>query len=143
MKRIAKILFILSLLLFLFSSLSKKGISPLAQVFPISLFQIESGSMMPEIEIGEVVVLLKDKQYQEQDIITYQVRNSYFMTHRIIKIGEDGYVTKGDFNNTEDEEIVRLEQIQGKVIFHSKLLGIIVQYRFYIIVILAFLCLIG
>lgn len=143
MKRIGKILFILSLLLFLFSSLGKKGKSPLAQIFPISLFQIESGSMMPEIEIGEVVVLLKDRQYQEQDIITYQVKNSYFMTHRIIKIVENGYVTKGDFNNTEDEEIIKLEQIQGKVIFHSKLLGMIFKYRFYIIGILAFLWLIG
>lgn len=142
MKRIVKILFILSLLLFLFSSFAKQRKSPLATFFPISLFQIESGSMMPEIEIGEIVVLWKNKQYHEQDIITYQVNDSYFMTHRIIKIIEGGYVTKGDFNNTEDEEIVKLEQIQGKVIFHSKLLGVIVQYRFYIIGILAFLWLI-
>lgn len=94
---------------------------------------------MPEIKTGELVFLWKSDKYKEKDIITYKIDNSYFVTHRIIKIEQDGYITKGDFNNTEDENIVKQEQIQGKVIFHSQLLGKIYEFRYYLIVILIFL----
>lgn len=136
MKKFIKILFILTLFLFLLNSYYKKGKSPLETTLPISLFQIQSGSMMPEIEVGEIVVLWKNEQYEEKDIITYQVDNSYFVTHRIIEKTKEGYITKGDFNNIEDEQIVVENQIQGKVIFHSKLLGKIYKYRYYLMVIL-------
>ena len=47
--------------------------------------------------------------------------------------------TKGDYNNTEDEKIVTNDEIKGKVIFHSKILGKIYQYRYYLIAILILL----
>lgn len=106
---------------------------------PITLFQIQSGSMMPNIKIGEIVFVCKIKKYKENDIITYKTKDNYFITHRITNVTKDGFITKGDFNNTEDEEIIKLEQIQGKVIFHTILLGKLFQYRFYIIVSLIFI----
>ena len=102
----------------------------------ISLFQIKSGSMMPEIEIGEIAILLKQNEYEKDDIITYQVNDLYFITHRIKEVKENGYITKGDFNNDEDEELIVNNQIRGKVIFHSKILGKIYKYKSYIIIIL-------
>lgn len=135
MKKNLKILFILCLLVFILNCFYKKGISSLEYKLPISLFQIQSGSMKPEIEIGEIVVLWKKDRYEVKDIVTYKDK-SYFITHRIVKKEENGYVTKGDYNNTEDEEIVVKDQIQGKVIFHSKLLGKICQYRYYLIILL-------
>ena len=116
--------------------------SPLENKFPISIFQIQSGSMKPEIEIKEIIIICKSKEYKENDIITYKVNNSYFITHRIIAKTEEGYITKGDFNNTEDNKIVKKEQIQGKVIFHSKILGEIYEFRYYLILILIILLLI-
>lgn len=97
--------------------------------------------MMPEIQVGEIVFVINQKQYQEKDIITYQTEDGYFITHRILKQTSIGYITKGDFNNTEDELIVKSEQIKGKVIFHSKLLGKIYQYRYYLMVIAGLLLL--
>ena len=139
MKKAIKILLVIGIIIFLIISYYKKVKSPLENKFPIFLFQIQSGSMMPEIKTGEIVVLLKSNKYKENDIITYQVNNSYFVTHRIVRITQDGYITKGDFNNTEDEKIVKEENIQGKVIFHSYLMGKIYQYRYYLIAILIFL----
>lgn len=139
MKKAVKIFFVISLILFLLIICYKKEKSPLETKFPLFLFQIQSGSMMPEIKIGEVIVLWKSKKYEEKDIITYKENGSYFVTHRIIKVTQDGYITKGDFNNTEDETIVKQEQIQGKVIFHSQLLGKIYEFRYYLIAILIFL----
>lgn len=139
MKKAVKILIIICFILFLIIICYEKMKSPLETKFPIVLFKIQSGSMMPEIQIGEIVVLCKSNEYKENDIITYQVNNSYFVTHRIIKITKEGYITKGDFNNTEDETIIKKEQIQGKVIFHSQLLGKLYEYRYYLIAILIFL----
>lgn len=138
MKKIIKAFFVISIIFLLFNCYFKKEKSSLESNFPLSIFQIQSGSMMPEVEIGEIVVLWKCKKYEEKDIITYKI-NSYFITHRILKITEEGYITKGDFNNTEDEVIVKKEQIQGKVIFHSKILGKVYKYRYYLIVVLLFL----
>lgn len=142
MKKIGKILLILCLFLFLLQSNEKKEKSPLGNILPFSLFQIQSGSMMPEMQIGEIILLWKQENYQEKDIITYQVEKSYLVTHRILKKTEEGYITKGDFNNVEDEKIVTLPQIKGKVIFHSRLLGKLFQYRYWCIGILSFLWLI-
>ena len=139
MKKAIKILLGIGIIIFLIIIYYKKVKSPLENKFPIFLFQIQSGSMMPEIKTGEIVVLLNSNNYKENDIITYQVNNSYFVTHRIVRITQEGYITKGDFNNTEDEIIVKEENIQGKVIFHSYLLGKIYQYRYYLIAILIFL----
>ena len=139
MKKAIKILLIICFILFLIIICYEKMKSPLETKFPIVLFKIQSGSMMPEIQTGEIVVLCKSNEYKENDIITYQVNNSYFVTHRIIKITKEGYITKGDFNNTEDETIIKKEQIQGKVIFHSQLLGKLYEYRYYLIAILIFL----
>lgn len=139
MKKVIKIFFVITIILFLLVICYQKEKSPLENKFPLFLFQIQSGSMMPEIKIGEVIVLWKSKEYEEKDIITYKENSSYFVTHRIIKVTQNGYITKGDFNNTEDETIVKQEQIQGKVIFHSQLLGKIYEFRYYLIAILIFL----
>ena len=104
----------------------------------IKLYQIQSGSMLPELQIGEIIILLEQENYKIKDIITYKVENSYFITHRIVQITEEGYITKGDANNTEDETVVKQEQIQGKIIFHSKLLGRIYYYRYYLLAICIF-----
>lgn len=136
MKKAIKIIFIIALILFFIVICYQKVKSPLESKLPIFLFQIKSGSMMPEIKTEEIVVLWKSKEYKQNDIVTYKVDDSYYVTHRIIQITPDGYITKGDFNNTQDETIVKKEQIQGKVIFHSQILGKIYEFRYWLIVIL-------
>lgn len=125
-KLVILLIFLLSLI-FLYKNREK---------IPISMFQIQTGSMIPEIDIGEIVILLKQQEYEENEIITYQINDIYYITHRIVRIEESGYITKGDHNNTEDKNIVDKRQIKGKVIIHSKVLGKIYKYRFYIIIIL-------
>lgn len=113
------------LLLFYISFLKK----PLVTNFPIQFFIIISGSMSPYINTGEMVITLKKSDYKVNDVITFLENESYFVTHRIIRKEENGFVTKGDFNNREDKNIVQNSQIKGKVIFHSKILAIVFKYR--------------
>lgn len=109
---------------------------PIKEIIPFHFYLIQTGSMRPEIQIGEIVMVKKKQDYQEGDIVTYQVNQSYFVTHRIIEKTEKGFFTKGDFNNTKDEKIVQKEEIQGKVVLHSQILGILFQYRLAIVAIL-------
>lgn len=79
-----------------------------------------TGSMYPEIEAGEKVIIKKCKTYNVGDIVTYINNDESFITHRIISIQDNLYYTKGDYNNVQDIEPVTIEQIYGKVIFHYK-----------------------
>ena len=87
----------------------------------IKTYVIISGSMEPNINIGDLVVAKKIKgELQVGDVISYRKGHSV-ITHRISQKteNEDGekiYKTKGDNNNTEDSEEIKTEDIEGKVI---------------------------
>ena len=75
-----------------------------------------SNSMSPVIEKGNKIIIKKQNEYEIGDIITYINNDGNLITHRIIKKYEDGFITKGDNNNTEDKEKVRKNQVLGKII---------------------------
>ena len=91
-------------------------------IFPIKPLGIATGSMKPEISIGDAVIIKKCdfKSIEIGDIIEYQ-RKTYSVVHRVIdKYQVDGttfFITKGDNNSNEDFEPVREEKVKGKVIF--------------------------
>lgn len=61
---------------------------------------VESGSMEPQIHTGAVAFIdTHDKNVAVGDVVTYQIGETgskKYVTHRIVKEGPDGYVTKGD-----------------------------------------------
>ena len=91
-------------------------------VYGIKTFCIISGSMEPDIQINDVVVIKEGPQNEinKGDIITFDVKGET-ITHRItnIEVDENGeliYTTKGDANNIEDETKITFEDIEGKYI---------------------------
>ena len=101
-----------------------------------SFFIVKTGSMEPEILSGELIIVRKQDIYENGEIITYK-ENESFVTHRIITIDDNIYITRGDANN-ENDDGVKKENILGKVIFHSYFLGkIITDYLKIIIIIYA------
>ena len=122
MKRILKIvtniftILMICLILFIGSYLIQIKImnKQYANICGYTFFEVVTGSMANTINIGDVIIVKINSNYEENDIIVYEKEKSY-ITHRIIEIKEDGIVTKGDNNNTEDE-IINKEQILGKVI---------------------------
>ncbi len=97
-------------------------------VFPIKPIAIATGSMEKEICVGDVAIIQKCKgnDVNVGDIIEYQMEG-YTVIHRIIEKkqenGELHFVTKGDNNISPDNEIVRENQLIGKVIFKIKYIG--------------------
>ncbi len=107
----------------------------------IKIYKVETGSMEKEIHRGDYILLLRKNQYQIDDVVTYIV-DDYFVTHRIVKIEDDKITTKGDANNIEDTPI-RVNQIEGKVIYCGGILNYIIQFKFVIVAILIALYLIS
>lgn len=110
--------------------------------FGIKNYIIISGSMEPQIQVGDLAVVKEVKSQEELsqgDIISFDQGESV-ITHRISKIiNDDGttkYQTKGDNNNAEDSELVNFDAIEGKVIKILPKLGkiaMILQNKFVII----------
>lgn len=88
---------------------------------------VVTGSMEPEIEPKELVLIKEQKQYYQNDIVAYVNTYANLITHRILQINEQDMITKGDANEIADPK-TDVRNIQGKVIFHSKILGIFVLY---------------
>ncbi|MBQ7410810.1 MAG: signal peptidase I [Clostridia bacterium] len=97
------------------------------KLFGFSFLCVTTGSMEPTIDSGELIIIREKDKYLENDIVTYLDDDGFLITHRIVNINEGKLITKGDNNNLNDPE-VQMENIQGKVILHSKLLGFFVIY---------------
>lgn len=99
----------------------------------LSSFVITSGSMEPVIPTGSVVLIQNTKTVTTGDIIAFQSPNTSkeIIIHRLIGLNQsetnDGYLTKGDNNNTADAWIVPATNIIGTVIVTIPLVGYMQQ----------------
>jgi len=99
-----------------------------------SLYTILTGSMIPNINVYDVVVDVNVKNpadIHEGDVITFvstaTLTQGMTITHRVISVIHDengySYVTKGDANLSPDGAAVPYENVLGKVILHIPQLG--------------------
>lgn len=77
---------------------------------------VVSGSMEPKININDVVLAHKRSDYKVNDVIIFHdVKTDDYITHRIMEVTDEGYRTKGDNNNSYDEDLVKKENVVGAV----------------------------
>lgn len=99
-------------------------------LFGYRMYHVITGSMEPTIETGGNVIVksVDEDELSVGDIITFQSKEAaiygHANTHRILRIEMDEqnrrvYVTKGDANPVEDEEIVYYDEIYGKVVYST------------------------
>ena len=92
---------------------------PVPLVLGFGTAVVISGSMEPTIRVEDLIIIHRQSDYKIDDIVTYRpdppTQSNRPITHRIIEKTPDGYVTKGDFNPTKDEEIEKT-QIIGRVV---------------------------
>lgn len=97
-------------------------------IFPVKPIAIATGSMLPVIHPGDVVILQKCSvnDIKEGDIIEYKL-NGTSIVHRVKEIkwddGECYFITKGDNNNDIDAKPVTKEQVVSKVLFKIRYIG--------------------
>lgn len=102
-------------------------------LFGKKAFIIVSGSMIPTIEIGDVVIIEDVNKANVGDIIAFR-RESTVIVHRVINEmnvhGETMYQTQGDNNNIADLELVDTENIEGVYINKIPWLGNILMFLY-------------
>ena len=89
---------------------------------------VMSGSMEPTYHTGSVVLVDKDKKSDVRvgDAIAFDNGGTY-ITHRIINICKEGFITKGDANESEDPWIVPADDVRGKVVFSIPIIGYLMK----------------
>ena len=76
-----------------------------------------TGSMEPTYDVGSVIYYkqVPKEEIKQGDAITFTLNDNTFVTHRVNKIENDMYETKGDANESPDPEKVSYDNIKGKV----------------------------
>ena len=91
-----------------------------AKLSGVSLFYVLTGSMIPAIGNGDVVVTIPVRKIKNGDIISFK-QNGVVVTHRVAEIQRTTkgvyFSTKGDNNEHGDSFPVSEQELMGKVIF--------------------------
>lgn len=111
---IIALLIILQLCMLIMQKVFKKES---ATVFGFRAAVVLTGSMESTISPGDLIITRKCAEYAVGDIVTYITDSGESITHRIVRTTADGYITKGDANDSEDAEAVDTEAVAGKVVF--------------------------
>lgn len=91
----------------------------------IKPFIVLSGSMEPVVHTGAIAyVNTHATAYEPGDIVTFRMGDGV-VTHRVIRMEDGQYVTKGDANETEDMTLVSGEQMVGSYLFQVPYAGYI------------------
>jgi len=107
-------------------------------VFPITgnikFMIVQSGSMVPAIKMGSIVMVKPVDEYKIGDVISFGevTKTKSPTTHRIYDIkvteGIPSYITKGDANNTPVTKEIEKSEIIGKVFLNIPYIGYAVDF---------------
>jgi len=100
----------------------------------VEIYVVKTGSMEEKIHVGDYILIYRKSNYNVGDVVTY-TSNDGFITHRIVRKDGNKITTKGDANNSEDNEIVE-SNIVGKVIISGGILNILINYKYIIVCLL-------
>ena len=98
---------------------SKTNSEKVPSVFVYKPFMVLSGSMESNIHKGDLIITKETNpaSLKIDDIIAFKDAAGTITTHRIIDIIEDSgetyFITKGDNNSTQDQNLVALEDVEG------------------------------
>lgn len=102
-------------------------------LFGKKAFIIVSGSMIPTIGVGDIVIVDNTTDAKVGDIIAFR-RNSNVIVHRIINemnvSGKTMYQTQGDNNNIADLELVETKNIEGVYINKIPWIGKVLMFLY-------------
>ncbi len=117
------ILFIIAIPMLFFSGIimykAVKYPDKIPDVFGIKPMIVLTGSMESEIYAGDLALVkeVDASTLKENDIIAFRNEENKVTTHRIVKLISEGsdilFMTKGDNNNTEDADLVKVTQVEG------------------------------
>lgn len=112
---------------------AKNNENVVPSVFGYRPFFVLSGSMEKEIHKGDLIItkIIEPSTLKINDVIAFRDEENTVTTHRIIDMIErDGntyFVTKGDNNNTQDQNLVEYKDVEGIYVGRVPLVGTILN----------------
>jgi len=88
------------------------------------LYFVQSGSMQPVFNPGDLVITRPFDNLTAGEIITYR-QGQTVVTHRIFEIKDGQIYTKGDANEDPDPHGITIDQVQGVYLMRIPYLGYI------------------
>ncbi len=98
-------------------------------IFGYKPFIVLSGSMETEIHKGDLIItkIIDPAKLKIKDVIAFRDEENTVTTHRIIDIvNDDGktyFITKGDANNAQDQNLVEYDDVEGLYLMRIPGLG--------------------
>jgi signal peptidase len=93
--------------------------------FGVGLTVVLSGSMEPELSVGDLLVVARQDSYTVGEVVVFQ-EGRIGVVHRIIEMDGSTVTTQGDANNAPDEPM-DISRIKGKVVLAIPMVGYLVN----------------
>ena len=100
-------------------------------IIKIEPYVVLSGSMEPNLHVGSLSFINKHYKYEDvkkDDIIAFKTDTDVLVAHRVYKIENNEFVTKGDANEQEDVSNVTKLNYIGKNIFNIPKAGYVIRW---------------
>ncbi len=99
--------------------------NPVPMPLGFGMSVVLSGSMEPELSVGDMIIVVPSDAYAIGDVVVFQSGRTA-VVHRIIGIEGEEVITQGDANNAPDDPI-SLSAVRGKVVFTVPFVGYLVN----------------
>ncbi len=85
------------------------------KLFGYNPLVVISGSMEPTLKVGGLLYYeeIDINDFKEKDILVYELKD-HIISHRVVEHLDNGFITKGDANNSYDSSIVNDNQVLGR-----------------------------
>ena len=85
------------------------------KLFGYNPLVVISGSMEPTLKVGGLLYYeeIDINDFKEKDILVYELKD-HIISHRVVEHLDNGFITKGDANNSYDSSIVSNNQVLGR-----------------------------
>ena len=94
------------------------------RLFGIDSYIVTSGSMEPTINTGALAfVNTRDATPSVGDVIAYDIGDGTVVLHRVTDTSGQGYITKGDANESADQSPVSPNQVLGTYLLQIPEIG--------------------
>ena len=95
--------------------------------YGLRTFNVLTGSMVPKIQIGSLVITKPMPDYPVGTIITF-TRGAITVTHRIVGTKNGEFITKGDANKIADLQLVNKKDVIGEDVLIMPNAGKIIDF---------------
>ncbi|MDY0410157.1 signal peptidase I [Virgibacillus soli] len=125
-------LFIICCIILMFFFYAKGDVDRFPSIVGYKPLTILSNSMKPAFQVGDIVIIHKDKEPQVNEVVTFKHPEGILVTHRVVDSeivnGMEVYSTKGDNNHIADDLLISKEQIVGVVQFVIPKVGYVANF---------------